>query len=98
MKPNELDTVEWPPNSSIYFAKDIPMNPYKPITHERIKFRILQDGTVEETVEGLDGSSCEKITEELEKKLGNLHHRVHTSDYYKQEVENVTLQHDQNQI
>ena len=28
MKPNELDTVEWPPNSSIYFAKDIPMNPY----------------------------------------------------------------------
>ena len=29
MKPNELDTVEWPPNSSIYFVKDIPMNPYK---------------------------------------------------------------------
>ena len=28
MKPNELDTVEWPPNSSNYFAKDIPMNPY----------------------------------------------------------------------
>jgi Fe-S cluster biogenesis protein NfuA len=28
VKPNELDTVEWPPNSSIYFAKDIPMNPY----------------------------------------------------------------------
>ena len=96
MKPNELDTVEWPPNSSIYFAKDIPTNPYDPMHHERIKFRILQDGTVEETVEGINGDSCEKITEELEKKLGNLHHRVHTSDYYKQEVENVTLQYDQN--
>ena len=66
--------------------------------YTRIKFRILQDGTVEESVEGLNGSSCEKLTQELEKKLGNLHHRVHTSDYYKQEVENVTLQHDQNQI
>ena len=66
--------------------------------HTRIKFRILQDGTVEESVEGLNGSSCEKLTQELEKKLGNLHHRLHTSDYYKQEVENVTLQHDQNQI
>ena len=92
MKPNELDTVEWPPNSSIYFAKDIPTNPYEPMHHERIKFRILQ----EETVEGINGDACEKITEELEKKLGNLHHRVHTSDYYKQEVENVTLQYDQN--
>ena len=96
MKPKELDTVEWPPNSSIYFAKDIPTNPYEPMHHERIKFRILQDGTVEETVEGINGSSCEKITEELEKKLGNLHHRIHTSDYYKQEVENVALQHNQN--
>ena len=66
--------------------------------HTRIKFRILQDGTVEESVEGLNGSSCEKLTQELEKKLGNLHHRLHTSDYYKQEVENVTLQYDQNQI
>ena len=96
MKPNELDTVEWPPNSSIYFAKDIPMNPYEAMNHERIKFRILQDGTVEETVEGINGSSCEKITEELEEKLGNLHHRIHTSDYYKQEVENVAFQHNQN--
>ena len=96
MKPNELDTVEWTPNSSINFDKDIPTNPYEPMHHERIKFRILQDGTVEETVEGINGDACEKITEELEKKLGNLHHRVHTSDYYKQEVENVTLQYDQN--
>ena len=37
-----------------------------------------------------------KITEELEERLGNLHHRIHTSDYYKQEVENVSLQHNQN--
>ena len=35
--------------------------------HTRIKFRILQDGTVEESVEGLNGSSCEKLTQELEK-------------------------------
>ena len=66
--------------------------------HEKIRFRILQDGTVEETVEGLSGISCEKITEELEQKLGSLHHRIHTVDYYTKEIENVTLQHDQNQI
>ena len=31
--------------------------------YEKIRFRILQDGTVEETVECIEGSSCEKITE-----------------------------------
>ena len=66
--------------------------------HERIRFRILQDGTVEETVEGTPGAACERVTEELEKKLGDLHHRIHTADYYTQEVKDVALQHDQNQV
>ncbi len=66
--------------------------------HEKIRFRILQDGTVEETVEGTSGDACERVTEELEKRLGALQHRVHTADYYKQEVEDVALQHDQNQV
>ena len=29
MKKNELNMMEWPPYSSIYFAKDIPTSPYK---------------------------------------------------------------------
>lgn len=66
--------------------------------HERIRFRILQDGTVEETVEGTPGDACERVTEELEQRLGDLHHRIHTSDYYAQEVENVSLQHDQDKV
>ena len=68
------------------------------MNHERIRFRILQDGTVEETVEGIQGSACEKVTEDLEQRLGDLNNRVHTADYYTQEIENVTLQHDQNQV
>ena len=66
--------------------------------HERIRFRILQDGTVEETVEGTSGDACERVTEELEQRLGDLHHRIHTSDYYAHEVENVSLQHDQDKV
>merc|ERR1712091_561724 len=38
----------------------------------RVKFRIYPDGRVEETVSGIRGSDCTKVTEELNEKLGHL--------------------------
>ena len=68
------------------------------MSHDIIRFRIRQDGVVEEKVEGVYGDSCERLTKEIEKALGDLTRRIHTSDYYlKSPNKNVTLQHDQNQ-
>ena len=53
---------------------------------------------VEERVEGATGDSCERLTKEIEKALGDISNRIHTADYYlKQPNKNVTLQHDQDQ-
>ena len=65
---------------------------------QTLRFKISQDGKVEERVEGVKGDTCESLTRDLEKKLGDLEKRIHTSEYYKQnEVSNVTLQHNQDQ-
>tara|TARA_B100001250_G_scaffold4404_1_gene3717 strand:- start:1371 stop:1583 length:213 start_codon:yes stop_codon:yes gene_type:complete len=65
---------------------------------QTIKYTIKQDGTVEEQVEGVYGDVCENLTKDLERKLGDLESRVHTSDYYQslENKENVPLQHHQN--
>ena len=55
----------------------------------RIVFKIHQDGTVTEEVQGAVGNSCEKITEEIEKKLGVVENRIHKAHYY-QAQENIT--------
>ena len=47
-----------------------------------LRFKIRQDGLVEETVEGLLGDSCLKLTEKLEDALGRVEHRQTTSDAY----------------
>ena len=65
---------------------------------QSIKFVIKQDGTVTEEVQGAFGDTCLNLTRDLEKKLGDLETRVHTSEYFKQTIENtedVTLQHHQ---
>ena len=68
------------------------------MSHDIIRFRIRQDGVVEEKVEGVYGDSCERLTKEIEKALGDISRRIHTTDYYlKQPNKNVTLQHDQDQ-
>ena len=68
------------------------------MSHDIIRFRIRQDGVVEEKVEGVYGDSCERLTKEIEKALGDISRRIHTADYYlKQPNKNVTLQHDQDQ-
>jgi len=61
---------------------------------ERLVFRILQDGTVEETVSGVKGSSCLDITERIEDALGVVQYRKQKPEYFQQE--NVPLQQNQN--
>ena len=65
----------------------------------RIVFKIHQDGTVTEEVQGAVGNSCEKITEEIEKKLGVVENRIHKAEYYQAQetVTDVTLQYNQDQ-
>jgi len=62
-------------------------------TKKTLKFNVRQDGTVTEEVLGNVGNACENLTAEIEKKLGAVTQRVHKAEYYQQEVQNVTLQH-----
>tara|TARA_B100001996_G_scaffold133197_1_gene101375 strand:+ start:7 stop:219 length:213 start_codon:yes stop_codon:yes gene_type:complete len=62
----------------------------------KVIFKIHQDGRVEERVQGAPGDTCESITRNLEKKLGDLENRIYTSEYYQQK--DVTLQHNKNEI
>ena len=64
-------------------------------TKKTLKFNVRQDGTVTEEVLGNVGNACENLTAEIEKRLGAVTQRVHKSEYYQQEVKNVTLQHNQ---
>ena len=63
---------------------------------ERLVFRILQDGTVEETVSGVKGNGCLDLTEKVEEALGVVQYRKEKPEYYEQS--NVSFQHDQNKI
>ena len=57
-----------------------------------LRFKIRQDGLVEETVEGVLGSSCLDLTEKLESALGTVEHRKPTADSYQlDESESQTL-------
>ena len=47
-----------------------------------LRFRISQDGVVEETVEGFSGQSCLRLTEKLESALGSVQKRELTSEAY----------------
>ena len=53
-------------------------------TRQEIEIVIKRDGTVEEKVTGVMGSSCEKVTEAIERALGDVAKREHTPDYYNQ--------------
>ena len=50
-----------------------------------LRFKIRQDGRVEETVEGLVGDACIDLTEKLEDALGTVERREATSDTFLRE-------------
>ena len=50
-----------------------------------LRFKIRQDGLVEESVEGISGNSCYELTEKLEQALGTVQRRVSTTDAYVQQ-------------
>ena len=47
-----------------------------------LRFKIHQDGRVEETVEGFIGSSCNEATKDLEDALGQVTSKNKTSDSF----------------
>ena len=47
-----------------------------------LRFKISQDGVVEETVEGVVGNACYQLTEKLEASLGSVERRELTSEAY----------------
>ena len=56
-----------------------------------IVFDIDADGNITITVEGVKGQDCLAITEELEASLGVVLDRQHTSEYYQEEEERLTI-------
>ena len=50
-----------------------------------LRFKIRQDGRVEETVEGIVGQGCIDLTEKLEAALGSVEQRKSTSEAFLQE-------------
>ena len=47
-----------------------------------LRFKISQDGLVEESVEGVVGQACHQLTERLEDALGVVQHREPTAEAY----------------
>ena len=50
-----------------------------------LRFKIRQDGLVEETVEGILGNSCLELTEQIESALGNIQQRKPTAESFQQD-------------
>ena len=47
-----------------------------------LRFKIYQDGRVQETVEGFEGDSCNEATKNLEEALGELKTKRLTTDSF----------------
>ena len=47
-----------------------------------LRFKIRQDGHVEESVEGVAGQACQQLTEKLEEALGVVQQREPTAESY----------------
>ena len=57
-----------------------------------LRFKIRQDGRVEETVEGLVGEACIDLTEKLEDALGTVERRERTSEtFLRENVQKQTI-------
>lgn len=53
---------------------------------EQIEFKIFPDGRIEETVRGIKGGNCHKVTEEINKSLGKVVDSKPTEEMYEQEI------------
>ena len=57
-----------------------------------LRFKIRQDGRVEETVEGLVGEACIDLTEKLEDALGTVERRGPTPEaFLREKVQKQTI-------
>ena len=61
------------------------LGPHSFMPQRTLRFKIRQDGRVEETVEGLVGEACVDLTEKLEDALGSVERREPTSDTFLRE-------------
>ena len=59
---------------------------------ETLEFTIYPDGRVVETVKGIKGTECTKLTEQLEDKLGTVTHREDTDERYQTVQEKMIQQ------
>lgn len=50
----------------------------------QVEIKIDQEGAVQVAVNGCDGPSCMKVTEQVEKALGRVVHDELTDDYHRQ--------------
>eukprot|EP00980_Cylindrotheca_fusiformis_P023072 scaffold10095_cov68-Cylindrotheca_fusiformis.AAC.2 len=53
---------------------------------EQIEFKIYPDGRVEETVRGVKGNNCHKVTEKINESLGKTIHSDPTEELYENEL------------
>lgn len=53
---------------------------------EQIEFKIFPDGRIEETVRGIKGGNCHKVTEEINQNLGKVVDSKPTEEMYEQEI------------
>ena len=57
-----------------------------------VRFTIRPDGRVEERVEGVEGETCQQLTERLEAALGTVERREPTAEAFLQpEIQSQTL-------
>ena len=62
-----------------------------------LRFKIYQDGRVDETVEGVTGNSCNEATKNLEDSLGKVTVKNKTSDaFISNQRENLTQNNESN--
>lgn len=54
---------------------------------QQIEFKIYPDGRVEETVRGIKGENCHKVTEKINEALGKVVATQPTAEMFEQEVE-----------
>ena len=53
---------------------------------EQIEFKIFPDGRVEETVRGVKGNNCHKVTEKINESLGEVVASSPTEEMFEQEI------------